>query len=271
MTPRALSALLLAAPLALGCGKEASSTSPSTAASAEPKTEDDKTLYALGLSLGRSVGVFHLSAQELEFVKRGLTDSVTGQKPLVEIETYGPKLSALARSRVAAGATAEKEKSKTFLADQAKQPGAQTFPSGMVFIPEKEGTGEMPKPTDRVKVNYHGTLTNGTVFDSSVQRGQPATFPLNGVIPCWTEGLGHMKVGGKAKLICPSTIAYGDQGRPPTIPGGATLVFEVELLGIESGPPTGAPNPPNMPPNMPPGHPMMPMGHPPAGGTSPTH
>src|SRR5438128_538646 len=92
--------------------------------------------------------------------------------------------------------------------------------------------GAAPKATDRVKVHYHGTLTDGTVFDSSVQRGEPITLPLNGVIKCWTEGVSMMKVGGKSRLVCPSDIAYGDQGRPPVIKPGATLVFEVELLEI---------------------------------------
>ena len=93
------------------------------------------------------------------------------------------------------------------------------------------GTGPSPKATDKVRVNYRGTLTNGTEFDSSYKRNAPAEFPLNGVIPCWTEGVQRMKVGGKSKLVCPSDIAYGDQGRP-SIPPGATLVFEIELLGI---------------------------------------
>jgi len=83
-----------------------------------------------------------------------------------------------------------------------------------------------------VRVHYHGTLTDGTVFDSSVQRGQPAEFPLNQVIPCWTEGVQRMKVGEKARLVCPSEVAYGDRGAPPNIPGGATLIFDVELLSI---------------------------------------
>jgi FKBP-type peptidyl-prolyl cis-trans isomerase FkpA len=94
------------------------------------------------------------------------------------------------------------------------------------------GTGASPKASDTVKVNYRGTLLNGTEFDSSYKRNQPATFPLANVIPCWTEGVQKMKVGGKAHLVCPSGIAYGDRGSPPTIPGGATLIFEIELLEI---------------------------------------
>jgi FKBP-type peptidyl-prolyl cis-trans isomerase FkpA/FKBP-type peptidyl-prolyl cis-trans isomerase FklB len=96
----------------------------------------------------------------------------------------------------------------------------------------KEGKGASPKETDTVKVHYHGTLTDGTVFDSSVQRGEPATFPLAQVIPCWTEGVQRVKVGGKSRLICPANLAYGDRGAPPKIKPGATLVFEVELLDI---------------------------------------
>jgi FKBP-type peptidyl-prolyl cis-trans isomerase FkpA len=102
----------------------------------------------------------------------------------------------------------------------------------MVYIPISVGTGANPTATDTVRVHYHGTLRDGTVFDSSVDRGESISFPLNGVIPCWTEGVQKMKVGGKAKLVCPSDTAYGDVGQGP-IPGGAALVFEVELLGIE--------------------------------------
>jgi len=97
----------------------------------------------------------------------------------------------------------------------------------------REGTGPSPKATDVVKVHYHGTFSDGRVFDSSVQRGEPASFPLNRVIPCWTQGLQQMKVGGKAKLTCPPELAYGEHGAPPRIPPNATLTFEVELLGIE--------------------------------------
>jgi FKBP-type peptidyl-prolyl cis-trans isomerase FkpA len=104
--------------------------------------------------------------------------------------------------------------------------------SGLVYTELKAGNGPSPKATDTVKVHYRGTLTDGKEFDSSYKRGQPAEFPLNRVIPCWTEGVQMMKVGGKAKLECPSSIAYGPQGHPPVIPGGATLIFEIELLGI---------------------------------------
>jgi len=102
----------------------------------------------------------------------------------------------------------------------------------MVYTPIKAGQGASPQATDTVKVHYHGTLTDSTVFDSSVQRGEPATFPLDRVIPCWTEGVQRMKIGGKSRLVCPADVAYGDRGRPPQIPPGATLVFEVELLDI---------------------------------------
>jgi FKBP-type peptidyl-prolyl cis-trans isomerase FkpA len=216
-------------------------------------TEDDKTFYALGLMLGRNVGTFNLSQRELEIVKAGMTDQVLGKKPVVELEQYGPKIQGLARSRAGARAQTEKDKAKTFQDSAAKEAGAVRTDSGMVMVPIKEGSGESPKATDVVKVHYEGKLTDGTIFDSSVQRGQPAEFPLNNVIPCWTEGLQKMKVGGKAKLVCPSAIAYGDNGRPPKIPGGATLVFEVELLDIVK----------NAQPAMPPGHPMTPPpGHP---------
>ncbi|MFA7238764.1 MAG: FKBP-type peptidyl-prolyl cis-trans isomerase [Sulfuricellaceae bacterium] len=105
-------------------------------------------------------------------------------------------------------------------------------PSGIVITTLKEGSGGSPKSTDTVKVHYRGTLTDGKEFDSSYKRGQPTSFPLNRVIPCWTEGVQTMKTGGKVKLLCPSNLAYGARGIPGTIPPDATLVFEVELLEI---------------------------------------
>ena len=106
----------------------------------------------------------------------------------------------------------------------------------MIYTEIKAGTGAQPNAASFVKVNYVGTFIDGKEFDSSVKRGQPVEFPLGQVIPCWTEGVGMMKVGGKARLVCPSEIAYGDRGRPPIIPGGATLVFEVELLEVKAAP-----------------------------------
>jgi len=121
--------------------------------------------------------------------------------------------------------------SKAFLDKAAAEPGAQRTASGLVYRVITAGTGASPKATDTVKVHYRGTLTNGKEFDSSYGHA-PAEFPLNMVIPCWTEGVQMMKVGGKSHLVCPASIAYGERGAPPDIPGGATLVFEIELLGI---------------------------------------
>jgi len=117
-------------------------------------------------------------------------------------------------------------------AAEPEAPATVTTKSGLQITTLREGTGKSPKRRDRVSVHYHGTFENGEVFDSSVDRGKPAVFPLNRVIKCWTEGLQLMKVGGKAKLVCPPKIAYGKRGSPPTIPPNATLTFEVELLAI---------------------------------------
>ena len=235
----------------LGCQGGGNPTAqPAAPPSTGPfKDDTEKTLYALGITVGRNVAVFNLTPSELEIVKRGLTDQITGQKPAVEIDVYGPKIQELARSRSEATAAKEKEKGKAFADAAAKEPGATALPSGLVIKTMTPGTGATPKATDVVKVHYHGTLMDGTVFDSSVKRGQPAEFPLNGVIPCWTEGVQKMKVGEKARLVCPAAIAYGDRGHPPTIPGGATLIFEVELLEIKA---PGAPPAPMMPPPSPP-------------------
>jgi len=195
--------------------------------------DTQKTLYALGVALSNSLGAFNLTPEELELVKAGITDGVLKKPPRVEMQTYGPKLQTLARERSAGAAAGEKKASEDFLAKAATEKGAKKTSSGLIYSEITPGKGASPKATDKVKVHYEGKLIDGTVFDSSIKRGEPVTFPLNGVIKCWTEGVQLMKVGGKSKLICPSDIAYGDTGSPPTIKPGATLVFEVELLDIE--------------------------------------
>lgn len=202
------------------------------AAGPELKTDDEKTLYAIGLVLSGNLSTFNLTNAELDFVKAGLTDGVLNREKKVDLETFRPKIKQLSQSRMSAAAAAEKQASQAFLDKAATEKGAKKTESGLIYSEIKPGTGEQPKATDKVKVHYKGTLIDGTVFDSSIQRGQPAEFPLNGVIKCWTEGLQMMKVGGKSKLICPSSIAYGDHGSPPAIKPGAALVFEVELLDI---------------------------------------
>jgi FKBP-type peptidyl-prolyl cis-trans isomerase len=133
----------------------------------------------------------------------------------------------------AATEKAEPEKAEPEKVTPAKAAATKTTKSGLKITTLKQGTGASPKARDRVVVHYHGTFEDGKVFDSSVDRGKPAVFPLNRVIRCWTEGLQLMKVGGKARLVCPPKIAYGARGKPPKIPKNATLTFEVELLEIK--------------------------------------
>jgi FKBP-type peptidyl-prolyl cis-trans isomerase FkpA len=197
-------------------------------------TDDEKTIYALGLSVSRSLSQFDLSPAEIELVRRALADAAAG-KPAVDLNTWGPKIQPLAQARASKVAEREKTASTAYLAKAAAESGAVKTDSGLIYREVKAGAGESPKATDTVKVHYRGTLVNGTEFDSSYSRNQPAQFPLNGVIKCWTEGVQKMKVGGKAVLVCPSDLAYGDQGRP-SIPGGAALIFEIELLEIVAKP-----------------------------------
>lgn len=202
------------------------------AATPELKTEEQKTLYALGLLISRSLGTFSLSEAELAVVQAAVADGVLKREQKVDLQVYGPKVQELQTARLAVSSATEKKAGQGYLDKAATEKGAVRTASGLIVTTIKPGTGPSPKPTDTVKVHYHGTLTDGTVFDSSVQRKDPASFPLNQVIPCWTEGVQTMKVGGKSRFVCPSTIAYGDRGAPPTIKPGATLVFEVELLEI---------------------------------------
>lgn len=193
-------------------------------------TDDQKTVYALGLSIHRSLAQFDLSPADLDLIKRALTDAAAG-KPAVDLNQWGPKIQELARARAAKVAERQKADSAAYMTKAAAQPGAVKTSSGLVYRELKPGTGPHPTPSDSVKVHYRGTFIDGTEFDSSYKRNEPAEFQLNQVVRCWTEGVQMMGVGGKSMLVCPSDLAYGDQGRPG-IPGGATLVFEIELLAI---------------------------------------
>lgn len=197
----------------------------------EPKTEDQKTLYAIGLVVARQFSVLSLTPEELDFVKQGLTDGVTGKTPLVDVGAYGSKIQQFATDRRNAQGEKLAAEAKQYMEKAAKEKGAVKTASGMVYIPIKEGKGTSPAASDKVKVNYRGTLVDGKEFDSSYAAGQPAEFQLDRVIKCWTEGLQMMKPGGKAKLVCPPELAYGDRGAG-VIPANATLVFEVELLDV---------------------------------------
>ena len=198
------------------------------AIAAEPQTDEQKALYALGVAMSTNIQSFNLTDAELEFVKAGVADGAKGKTPPgYDPQQHFPKLQEMQKTRQAAAGKAVLDKA-------AAEKGATRTASGLVITTIKEGTGASPKATDTVKVHYHGTLPNGKVFDSSRERGEPASFPLDGVIKCWTEGVQLMKVGGKSKLVCPADIAYGDRGAPGgAIPPGATLIFEVELLDIE--------------------------------------
>jgi len=202
--------------------------------------DDERTLYAIGVAVGENVdgnlSDFDLTEDEYELVLAGIGDVIRDADYRVDMDVFRDRIQTFANERFAAraaeDAAEEKAASAAFADEIAAEPGAERFESGLVFVPMVEGDGAMPAATDTVRVHYHGTLRDGTVFDSSVERGAPVEFPLNGVIDCWTEGVQKIRIGGKAKLACPSDIAYGDLGSPGGIPGGATLLFEVELLGI---------------------------------------
>jgi len=202
-------------------------------AAGEPKSEEQKTIYAIGLVVARQLSVFSLTPDEFEILKQGLTDGMTGRKPFMEADAYNKKIQELAKTRREIQGQKLSAMAKEFLDKAAKEKGAVKTDSGLIYLSLKEGNGAGPTASDKVKVNYRGTLVDGKEFDSSYRRGEPAAFTLNGVIKCWTEGVQMMKPGGKARLICPPAIAYGENGYGGSIPPNATLVFEIELLEVE--------------------------------------
>jgi FKBP-type peptidyl-prolyl cis-trans isomerase FkpA len=198
---------------------------------ADPKTDEEKTFYTIGVITGRQMGIFKMTPAQQEFMRAGQADAMNGAQLKVNPEEYGPKVQKLAQTNLEKLTNEEAKKGKDFLAAAAKEKGVTKTKSGIVIRVEKEGTGEAPKKTDTVKVNYEGTFVDGVVFDSSFKRNEPAQFQLDQVIPCWTEVVGMMKPGGKVKAICPAETAYGDKPTGP-IPPKSTLVFSIELLEI---------------------------------------
>jgi FKBP-type peptidyl-prolyl cis-trans isomerase FkpA/FKBP-type peptidyl-prolyl cis-trans isomerase FklB len=206
-------------------------------ASAEPEqpafeTDEQKIMYAMGVRMADMLRGREFSASEVEFLTIGLADGILGVEPKVDMEIFNPKVNTLLALRATAAAKKEKEAGEAFCEEMAKVEGARRTASGAIYIEIEPGEGASPTTGEMVRVHYHGTLRDGTVFDSSVDRNQPATFNVDRVVPCFSEGLREMKVGGKAKLVCPSDTAYGERGSPPRIQPGAALVFEVELLEI---------------------------------------
>jgi FKBP-type peptidyl-prolyl cis-trans isomerase FkpA len=197
-----------------------------------PKTDDEKAFYSIGAGFAENLKSLNpVSSREIEVMIQGIRDGVADKGLAVDQQQGSGLIRAMAEQRQSAANELEKRAAVDFIAAEAKKSGAKTTESGLVYTVLTAGTGESPGATDTVRVHYHGTLRDGKVFDSSVQRGEPAEFPLNKVIPCWTEGVALMKQGGKSRLVCPSSIAYGDRATG-SIPGGAALAFEVELLEI---------------------------------------
>ena len=209
------------------CSKEA------VTADVALETEDQKTLYAIGMIISTQLQPFALSEEELAPIVQGIMDGISGLDAKVDMATYEARINEMLSDRSAIVAAKEATVSESYLKQFDSDESIVKTESGALVKMVEEGTGDIPTASDTVMVHYEGSLIDGTVFDSSLQRGSPATFPLSGVIACWTEGLQKMKVGGKAQLICPADTAYGDRGMPPKIGPGATLIFEVNLLEIK--------------------------------------
>jgi FKBP-type peptidyl-prolyl cis-trans isomerase FklB len=219
--------------------KTGQSTKPRTQAILVLKTQKDKVSYALGMNLGTNL---HKQSVEVDpaIVLRGLKDALAAGKTLLtedEVRAALTQLQAEVRNKqqeiMKQAGEANRKEGQEFLAANKAKEGIVTLPSGLEYKILTEGTGPKPAATDSVSCNYRGTLLNGKEFDSSYKRGQPATFPVNGVIKGWTEALQLMPVGSKWQLFIPSELAYGDRGAGPDIGPGSTLIFEVELLSIQ--------------------------------------
>ena len=199
----------------------------------DPKTNDDKVFYSLGAQYGLRYQALDLTDRDVAAICHGISDgSQPGKKLAVESDEVRSLFGDVFKARLTKSSAEQKKKGEEFVVAFLKEPGAVKTGSGLAYKILKDWSGRKPTPEDRVEVHYHGTLTDGTVFDSSIERGRPVPFFLSQVIKGWTEGLQLVGEGGKIRLVVPSDLAYGDEGAPGKIPGGATLVFDVELLKI---------------------------------------
>ncbi len=192
----------------------------------------DKLSYAWGLAMGRQLQGMGMKELNIEDFKDGLKSVIDGTEPAIAVDEAQKLIQDYLNDLQKKAEEAAKEAGKKFLEENKKNPDIKETPSGLQYAVEKEGEGAQPTAEDEVTVHYTGRLLDGTVFDSSVNRGEPATFPLNRVIPGWTEGVQLMKEGSKYTFFIPSDLAYGAQGVPGAIPPHSTLVFEVELIKV---------------------------------------
>lgn len=199
----------------------------------------DKTSYALGMGIGRQLKDMGAEKLNLDDFAQAIKDCVAGKPQITDAEAQQLAQQFFAeqekeqRAKAAEIGKIKKAEGEKYLAENAKKEGVITTASGLQYKVLKEGTGKSPKATDNVKCHYEGFLTDGTLFDSSIQRGEPATFPLGGVIKGWTEGLQLMKEGGKTRFFIPYNLAYGEAGAAGSIPPYATLIFDVELIEVK--------------------------------------
>lgn len=199
----------------------------------------DKVSYALGLGIGRQLSQMGADSLNIDDFAQAIKDILAGKEPAVSdaeaqtlVKDFFEKQEAKQRAAAAEKFKDTKEKGEKYLTENAKKEGVVTLPSGLQYQVIKEGNGRKPKATDKVKCHYEGMLIDGTLFDSSIQRGEPATFPLNGVIAGWTEGLQLMQEGAKYRFFIPYQLGYGEHGAGASIPPFAALVFDVELIEV---------------------------------------
>lgn len=199
----------------------------------------DKVSYALGLGIGRQLSQMGADNLDIDDFAKAIKDILSGNEPAVGdaeaqtlVKDFFEKQEAKQRAAAAEKFKDTKEKGEKYLAENANKEGVVTLPSGLQYQIIKEGNGRKPKATDKVKCHYEGMLIDGTLFDSSIQRGEPATFPLNGVIAGWTEGLQLMQEGAKYRFFIPYNLGYGEHGAGASIPPFAALVFDVELIEV---------------------------------------
>ena len=241
-----LPALLLASAFVCASASSQTAAPPSTATKppagrkAKPKapsgpsltTDSQKILYLIGAFLGRSVSSLDLGEAELALVQQGLSDAASGRPLRASPETWGPKIPEFTKKRFADVAAAEKKKSAPFFDKEAAQPGTLRQPSGFLFRELAPGSGAGPAPGGKVLVKYTGTLSDGTVFESTARLGRPVVLDLTQVIPCLKDALTLMKVGGRARIVCPGDLGWGEAGHPTLVKPGATVAFDLELVDL---------------------------------------